>query len=318
MNVFVDTNVFLTFFHLTNESLVEMQKTFVLQKHGKLVIWLPEQVLDEFKRNRDGKIAGALKIFEEERLNNQIPQFVRGYPEFTKLNTALKDFKSAKDTLLDKVNADINSGSLAADKLVQAIFAKAKKIPRTPKIVGLAKTRSVLGNPPGKADSIGDAINWESLLEAIPSQEDIHFVTDDGDYYNPMNEQQLNRFLLEEYALKKQASVFTYRRLSQFLTAQFPGGASHATELEKDILIGELVSSGTFARTHYLIKELAKHTGFTIKQAGDIADAYIANPQVFWIISDADVQSFGRRIEKDYGGKLDPGQLKAFLDTLAL
>ena len=85
MNVFIDTKIYLTFYHLSNEDLEELRKVFVLQKSSKISIWLPNQVVDEFNRNREGKIADALKRFKEEKLNNQIPQMVKEYSDYSEL-----------------------------------------------------------------------------------------------------------------------------------------------------------------------------------------------------------------------------------------
>lgn len=82
MNVFIDTNIYLTFFHLSHDDLEELNKVFVLQKSNNITLWMTDQVVEEFRRNREAKLADALKRFSEERLNNQIPQMVKEYPEY--------------------------------------------------------------------------------------------------------------------------------------------------------------------------------------------------------------------------------------------
>ena len=52
MNLFIDTNIFLSFFHFTKDDLEEIRKLEVLIDKKEVVLWLPEQVQDEFHRNR--------------------------------------------------------------------------------------------------------------------------------------------------------------------------------------------------------------------------------------------------------------------------
>jgi len=317
MDLFIDTNIYLSFYHLTNEGLDELEKVFVLQKYGKLSLWLPQQVENEFSRNREVKIADALKRFKEEKLNNQIPQMVKGYPEYSALTDAVKNFNSAKDTILEKLKADIADRTLAADKIIEEIFKKANRIEHSKELMDLAQSRSTRGNPPGKPDSIGDALNWESLLSTVPDKHDLHVISDDGDFFSPLDEDQLASFLVTEWSSRKESSVLGYRRLSQFLSVNYTD-AKLAVELEKDLLIKGLAASSNFARTHTLIEALSKQSSFTPKQASDIADAYIVNSQVYWIASDPDVQGFGQTILKEFEDKFDPDQYKAFQDILGI
>ncbi|WP_108397815.1 PIN domain-containing protein [Devosia submarina] len=60
LNLFIDTNVFLNFFHFSGEDLEELKKLTVLIDEGEIALWLPKQVCDEFHRNRDGKIKDAM------------------------------------------------------------------------------------------------------------------------------------------------------------------------------------------------------------------------------------------------------------------
>ena len=51
MNVFIDTNVFLSFYHLSSDDLEELQKLAVLLRQSKVRLWLPEQVRIGPRRN---------------------------------------------------------------------------------------------------------------------------------------------------------------------------------------------------------------------------------------------------------------------------
>jgi predicted nucleic acid-binding protein len=82
MNLFIDTNVLLSFYHYSSDDLEELQKLTVLISEGQVTLILPEQVVSEFRRNREAKIADALKRFTAERLNDQFPQITKDYDEY--------------------------------------------------------------------------------------------------------------------------------------------------------------------------------------------------------------------------------------------
>jgi len=60
MDIFLDTNVFLSFYHFSSDDLEELKKLAVLAREGQVTLHLPEQVINEFRRNRANKIADAV------------------------------------------------------------------------------------------------------------------------------------------------------------------------------------------------------------------------------------------------------------------
>jgi predicted nucleic acid-binding protein len=64
INLFIDTNVFLSFYHLTNEDLEELKKLAALIDKNEIVLFLPDQVKKEFTRNRAGKISDAMRNYK--------------------------------------------------------------------------------------------------------------------------------------------------------------------------------------------------------------------------------------------------------------
>jgi hypothetical protein len=69
-----------------------------------------------------------------------------------------------------------------------------------------------VGNPPGKKGSLGDAINWEALLENVPDGEDLYLIADDRDYFSVLDENKPREFLIREWKEKRESDVFFYRR----------------------------------------------------------------------------------------------------------
>jgi hypothetical protein len=316
MNVFIDANIFLSFYHLTNEDLEELRKALVLHDNKKITLWLPEQVKDEFVRNRHIKIADAVRRFEEDTLNNQIPQMMRGYEEHCKLKDATRSYKDAKQKLKEKLLADVESGSLVADQVVESIFRKASKIEISQSLFFKAKLRSDRGNPPGKVGSYGDALNWECLLESIPSGQDLHIISEDGDYFSKLFKDRLNAFLADEWARMKMSHLFLYKSVSSFLCEHFPS-AKLASELEKECAILDLAASSNFAATHSAVARLERYAEFTKTQIDEVLRAAVSNNQVAWIISDEDVSKLIYRILERYD-KIADSELVAQVRELML
>jgi hypothetical protein len=52
MQLFIDANVFLSFYRFSSDDLEQLEKLTVLVKTGRIRLWLPEHVVDEFYRNR--------------------------------------------------------------------------------------------------------------------------------------------------------------------------------------------------------------------------------------------------------------------------
>jgi predicted nucleic acid-binding protein len=118
MNVFIDTNVFLSFYHLTNDDLEELRKLKVLLEKGNIVLHLPGQTVDEYWRNRETKIAAALKSLKDQKLNLQFPALCKDYEEYGTLRQVQKDFENRHSSLIGQISDDIESNSLKADLVI--------------------------------------------------------------------------------------------------------------------------------------------------------------------------------------------------------
>lgn len=104
------------------------------------------------------------------------------YDEYGLMKKAVKQFETNKIKLLKKLQRDAETETLMADDILGQLLSKATFIETTSDILQKAKTRFDIGNPPGKDKSYGDAINWISLLESAPNDEDIYFISEDKDY----------------------------------------------------------------------------------------------------------------------------------------
>lgn len=304
MNLFIDTNIFLSFYHLSSDDLEEIHKLAILLDKGEVKLFLPEQIKDEFKRNRENKISDALKKLKEQAKKTQFPQICKDYAEYSDIQNLQKEFNRQLSILIDKLTNDIKEINLKADKKIMELFDKAIMIETSPELIAKAKFRMDVRNPPGKNGSLGDAINWEALLEVVPNGEELHLVADDKDYYSVLDNNILKDFLSNEWNNKKDSKIKFYRRLSQFFKEHYPD-IKLATELEKEFAIKDLVNSKSFAKTHLAIAQLSKYAEFSKAQSNELVQAAINNSQVNWILCDSDILEFYQSLISNYSDYID-------------
>lgn len=300
MNLFIDTNIFLSFFHFASDDLEEIHKLAVLIKEKKVTLWLPEQVKDEFYRNRDNKLKDTNKKILELNFKPQFPQIFKDYDEYNDIVKILHGYNHALSSIKNQIEKDIIEQNLKADNVIKELFVEPTKlINTTSEILQEASARKIIGNPPGKGDSYGDEIIWESLLKALPENEDLFGITDDNDYYSLLNKEEIKDFLRIEWQKKKNSDIRIYKRLSEFFKEFYPQ-IQLATELEKEILIEDLVNSTNFSNTHCAISKLNTISDFNQLQVNELVSACLNNDQIRWIIKDSDVNYFYTKLVKNF------------------
>jgi hypothetical protein len=291
MQLFIDTNILLSFYSLNQEDLSELTKLADLIAQQHITLLLTDQIIDEFNRNREQRIDGAVKSLRAQTFNPQFPQLCEDYPEVDLVRDAIKHYEQAHIALTSKIIADIKSKNLKADRLIQSFFALGKKLPVNSQILDRARLRMGVGNPPGKNSSLGDAINWECLLAEIPAGVDLFFVTGDKDYCSPLNEEEFSDFLQTEWYNRKQNQIHFYKRLSGFCKEQFPE-ITLASIRDKEFLIRDLVNSQSIDDTQKAIAKLTYYKEFTAIQVNTIVTAAISNRQIIWSIDNDLVKNF--------------------------
>lgn len=315
MHVFIDTNILLNFYHYTSDELDALNNVFASQDQGAANVYLTDQVCDEFKRNRESKIKDALRRFREVKVAAQLPSFMRSYEEYTEIRDLSNTLREKLSSILEKANEDIKNKALQADSLINDIFHRSEVIETTEELFLRAKMRIEVGNPPGKKDSLGDAINWVTLLSAVPENEPLHIISEDGDFYSLLDDKVINPFLEEEWRSAKNSDVRVYRTLSEFMTEHFAGVAL-SFDQEKRALIDDLAESGSFARTHSLIASLNQYGYFSLEEARLILDAAASNSQVGMIITDYDVSDFLAKAALPHRDNLTDAEYQQILDDV--
>ncbi len=294
INLFVDTNIFLNFYHFSNEDLENLKDLSKLIEGEKVTIFITEQVKFEFNRNREAKIQDAIKRLALNDLKAELPQICLDYEEVKDLKNAEKLFKEKKNLLLEKLNRDIKSKSLKADQVINSLFDQVEIIPTTRAIMTSSKARLDIGNPPGKNGSLGDSINWETLLAVVPNNQDIHFVSGDSDYASPINTNEFSDFLNNEWIEKKGSKLKYYKSFNQFLKITFPE-VKLTTEDIKNTKIEAFENSPNFDGARYRLYELSRINEFSDEQINRIVKASVTNNQIYWA-HDYSPEAIGQRL----------------------
>ena len=315
MQLFIDTNILLSFYSLNQDDLAELNKIIDAIKTQQITLLLTDQIINEFYRNREQRIDGAIKSFRTQTFNTQFPQLCEDYPEIDTLRESLKRHEQAHAALISRILVDIKAKTLKADLIIQSLFSLGKQLSPDLKTIDKARLRMSVGNPPGKNNSLGDAINWESLLTDTPAGEDLYFITGDKDYCSALNDDEFSDFLLTEWDIQKQTKIYFYKRLSSFCKEKFPE-ITLASARDKDFLIRDLVNSQSIASTQIAIAKLSYYSEFTAAQVNTIVGAAISNRQVGWSIENDKVKGFLRSVVTNNEQYLDEASLAAIAELL--
>lgn len=299
ITLFIDTNVLLSFYHLTSEDIEELKKLVALVEKKEIDLIVPEQVENEFWRNRGAKIADAMKKLREAKFNASFPAFSKDYDEYAEIRDLLKKADQLHAVLVGKVTADAKNITFKADEIVKGLFKKATRPVFKHDHYLSAVMRTRLGNPPGKNDSVGDALNWETLLITISEGTDLYLISEDRDYRSQLSEGTFNEFLRNEWDAKKKSVLHYYAKISDFFKECFPS-IKIASQVESDLAIVGLSNSGSFASTHAYIAVLDQFDQFTPEQVERLVRIPPQNNQVGWIIGDDDVHLFYAKLLKKY------------------
>ncbi len=302
-NLFIDSNIWLSLYHFSSDDLEQFSKLKgLINKDINLLI--PIQTHDEVIRNRDAKIKDALAKFD--RFNFEFPAFSKNYEEYRDFSYRFSTLKTAHREWMKKIKDDIKNRELPADVVIKDFFDNLNLLECDDEIVDKAEKRYKKGNPPGKDNKYGDAVNWECLLKFAPD-EDIYIISADKDYASVVDDSQFNLFLQEEWKSKKGSNVVFFKSLVAFLKEHFTS-IELKNEQEKDELISALSESRNFATTHAIIAQLDKYSDWTINQQEDLCKAAKNNSQVKWILGDDDVYRFYFELLKTYKGDNDLGE----------
>lgn len=286
-HLFIDSNIWLSLYHFTNDDLTQFEKLKELIG-TQITLWVPQQVYDEVLRNREAKISEAFKNFDIKQI--QFPVFCQQYSEYSQFKKDFEDIVKRYKNWKKIIENDVRKQILSADRTIKMLF-EATDLTECDSVVEKAYLRYRVGNPPGKDNRYGDAINWECLLKNVPDDEDLYLVSSDRDYRSAIFDDIFNPFLENEWKQKKKGNVHFYKTLVSFFRENAKD-IELKTEKEKQELIDKLKHSRCFLDTHGVIALMKKYNGWTDAQVEDICTAAVRNSQVHWILADDDVYEF--------------------------
>ena len=317
-HLFIDTNVLLNFYAYSNDDLQQLEKLVKLLDLKTVKLYLTQQVVDEFYRNRDSKLADSFNTFRPSG-NTNCPSFMLSLSEYENYKQSLETYTQARKILSEKARALADARELLADQLFARIADQASIISTDEEAYGAAIKRSRLGNPPGKSSSsVGDELNWELLLAHVPGDSDLHVITKDGDYASKLNPTQPKSFLIDEWRKIKNGGLHLYEQIGHFFSANYPD-EQFSLEIEKLESISALVNSGSFASTHSAVALLEPYIPFlNEEEAEEVIQGALSNSQVAWIASDSDVEAFLTKMYVTHGNSLSATLKQRLIDALGL
>ena len=304
MHIFIDANIFLSFYEASPDTLLELAKIAAVLKGRKAALWLPDQVKREFWKNREGSIGSALREFEKSSGLGAVPRLVSEDGEFRTIAKLASDLEKKKAEIISRVREQVKNEQTAADREVRMLFSLATEIDTSGSIFVEAQERALRQSPPGKQDRLGDRISWVALLRAVPASADLHVISADDDFSSEANPNEIKPYLAAEWTTKKHGTVKLWRRASQFLAAQVPGAAT-AIEIERTLMVESFEKSPSFARTHALIGEFPDLTHLSPALVDRLANAILTNSQIHWLRGDDDVKKFITQFLGEYSAKME-------------
>jgi hypothetical protein len=153
-----------------------------------------------------------------------------------------------------------------------------------------ARLRTERNDPPGKAGSFGDRLNWELLLSNAPVETDMHIVSKDGDFGSSIDATKPHPVLAKEWKNANGGNLQLHTELGAFIATHFPD-IKLATDIERRDAKNALAASRSFASTHLAIAGLNSFVDLlTAPEIDELVEVAIKNGQIGWIGKDPDVQ----------------------------
>ncbi|OGF49990.1 MAG: hypothetical protein A2231_03510 [Candidatus Firestonebacteria bacterium RIFOXYA2_FULL_40_8] len=221
MQVLIDTNIYLNFYRMSDDSLKTLSELIKLLENEKFVLILPTQIRDEFNRRKYDVVNTEISnIYNTNKFNSiSIPVLMRNSSKAKIVNSNLKTIKKLLENIVDEYRKRTISPNSQINKFINKIFKLAKIIEENESIFKKAKRRKIRGNPPQKNDdSIGDAIVWETILENCVN-DDLNIISKDSDYCNCLNSGNLNAFLDDEWNNKSKCKIKLYKSLGSYINS---------------------------------------------------------------------------------------------------
>lgn len=233
----IDTNIFISLYQKAGIKIEIFPKLMEITES----IVFPEQIFNEFRRNRAKVIHGIINGMKV-RFKEEIPIYpntllYQSFAKRTELNQKYYDLKRFHDETLEYFNKLIkNPQDDLVYNFVSGLYndTNTTRIRIDTDIIESAKTRNFLGNPPfSEGNSKGDELIFESLLSVCT--EDLIIVTTDDKGFK-IHEQ----YLKEEYCSKTGMTLTVINDLTSAMETLGKGSTTEIKEFDNARIIGSL------------------------------------------------------------------------------
>ena len=214
--VFIDTNIYLNFYKFSQETSNKLEELKKLVESKKITLLINQQVKDEFYKNRDKVLSDLLSQIQVALNIPKISSCPYKNDTFKEIVSSYDELKKLKEKYVLELKKDIEEENLKVDKLINFLFSKANNIELNKKIITSSKERMLRRLPPGKSDSHGDAIHWETLM-TLKFDQDLHLISNDGDFKSPLNKNKLNKVLENEFKKISDKTCFIHSKITEFI-----------------------------------------------------------------------------------------------------
>lgn len=218
MLVFVDTNIFLDAYRQPQSEVSQKLLTKLAEKADSVVC--PSQVAMELRKNRQRFLGDFWKLLQGRQNPTYVPAFLAASEAAKELldseNRTRQAMRSLQKEIEELLRRPASDPILAIlDSITETCVRDTPEDADTQRRVWEAAHRRFhSGAPPRKPDdvSLGDALNWEWILELSRGRdEDLMVVSRDGDYGTWIDpEGYVNEVLASEYARTNPGRIVRY------------------------------------------------------------------------------------------------------------
>ncbi len=269
--LFVDANIWLDFYRGGNDFSIQLLDHLEAIQ-DKLIITY--QLETEFKKNRQRVILDSIKSLKQPDFYPR-PAFFSDAKIVKTLNSNIKNARSQTEKIKQRLEKALENPAIndPVYKACQRIFRSrgvlvlsrddSQRNLRT-QIRRKALRRFLHGCPPRKNDdtSIGDAINWEWMIEcALKQKAELVIVSRDADYGIDIGKKAyVNDHLQQEFKerVSQKRKVQLYTKLTAALDKEFKLSVSKSEKEEEDKLISAKRELNEYMTINYeaLIKSI--------------------------------------------------------------
>lgn len=243
IHLFIDSSIYSKLYSFQKEQLHEIEKLIKLIDKKEIILYLPQQVKDEVKRDREEKLLEFYRNIDKLIPEINFPNVPDAKDKINDLENIMDEYKGkilpTVEKLKDDFKTKIKEEAFLADEIINGLFSVATFIETKMSIFEKAFQRYNIGNPPGKRNSLGDAIIWESLLSTVAVKENLHFIVNDKHFLSMLDKNEFCPFLSEEWQELMKSKIILYKRIGDFTEKNVPAITKSDKIIEREIQIDE-------------------------------------------------------------------------------